>query len=232
MGDRFFHSRHPNVETLLRRPPAPPRLLPLRLPGIGHNGGPPLDMSGIGVAWRRAHARAWQTPPREIVQLRLRRAARLGLGYRDVTAALLDTGSHLSVLLLPLHHAFVVTRVRDGGLRVAAAPGLAEKIERCGGRLFLLLDEAMTGPLDAPTRRALLRQINLRHDGRIEGLLALPFDLMDTASRRASRLRRVLRRHGAPRLECVLLGQTYAELQLAEAAGLGLFKPLTEWFAP
>ncbi|MFN4310510.1 MAG: hypothetical protein ACK4FK_07955 [Ferrovibrio sp.] len=231
MGDRFFHSRHPNLETLLRRPPAVSGLIPSRLAGIGHNGGPPLDMSGVAVAWRRAHAKAWQAPPREIVQMRLRRAARLGLSYRDVTLALLDRGCHLSTLLLPLHHAFAATRDRDGGLHLAAAPEITDKIARLDGRLFLLLDEAMTGPLDAATRRALLQRINASHDGKVEALLTLPFRPMDTEAQRAQRLRRLLRQHGAPRQECVLLGLTWAEIRLAEAAGLGLFKPVGDWFA-
>src|ERR1700730_12460925 len=35
---------------------------------IGHNGGPPLDPGADWRAfcWRKAHARAWRTPPREI----------------------------------------------------------------------------------------------------------------------------------------------------------------------
>ncbi len=231
MGDRFFHLRHPNVETLLRRPPAVSGLVPPRLAGIGHNGGPPLDMSGIGVAWRRAHAKAWKTPPREIVQMRLRRAARLGLGYRDVTLALLDHGCHLSVLLLPLHHAFEVARDRHGGLHLAAAPEIADKIARLDGRLFLLLDEAMTGPLDAASRRRLLQQINALHDGKVEAMLTLPFRPMDTEAQRAQRLRRLLKQQNAPRQECVLLGLTWAEIRLAETAGLGLFKSVAEWFS-
>ena len=65
--------------------------------GIGHNGGPPLD-PGAGwrhFCWRKAHARAWKTPPREIALARLARAEALGISYREYTAALLDTGVHL-----------------------------------------------------------------------------------------------------------------------------------------
>jgi hypothetical protein len=66
-------------------------------PGIGHNGGPPFD---AGIDWRRfcwlrAHARAWQTPPREIARARLARAQALGITYRQYTAVLLDRGVHL-----------------------------------------------------------------------------------------------------------------------------------------
>ena len=69
----------------------------LTLPGIGHNQGPPLE---IGVTWhqycwRKAHKRAWKTPPREIALARLARAEELGMTYREYTAVILDTGRHL-----------------------------------------------------------------------------------------------------------------------------------------
>ena len=65
--------------------------------GIGHNGGPPLDL-GPGwrhFCWRKAHKRAWKTPPREIALARLARAEALGISYREYAAVLLDTGVHL-----------------------------------------------------------------------------------------------------------------------------------------
>jgi len=65
--------------------------------GIGHNQGPPLD-PGAGwrlYCWKKAHARAWKTPPREIALARLKRAEALGMSYRDYTAHLLDTGELL-----------------------------------------------------------------------------------------------------------------------------------------
>jgi hypothetical protein len=65
--------------------------------GIGHNGGPALDR-GAGwrqFCWKKAHARAWKTPPREIALARLARAEALGMSYRAYTAIVLDTGVHL-----------------------------------------------------------------------------------------------------------------------------------------
>jgi hypothetical protein len=66
-------------------------------PGIGHNGGPPLDPGADWrrFCWRKAHARAWKTPPREIALARLARAQTLGMTYREYTAILLDKGVHL-----------------------------------------------------------------------------------------------------------------------------------------
>ncbi|MGH7110003.1 MAG: hypothetical protein ACREFK_06195 [Stellaceae bacterium] len=71
-------------------------------PGLGHNGGPPLDKgaNGAGVNWRlfcwkKAHRAVWKTPPREIALARLARAEALGMSYREYTALLLDRGVHL-----------------------------------------------------------------------------------------------------------------------------------------
>jgi hypothetical protein len=67
--------------------------------GIGHNGGPPLEDKPANdwsyYCWRRAHARAWKTPPREIALRRLRRAEELGMTYHEYTAIVLDTGKLL-----------------------------------------------------------------------------------------------------------------------------------------
>ncbi|WBV43327.1 hypothetical protein [Pseudoroseomonas cervicalis] len=68
---------------------------------IGHNGGPPLepepepDLSWQGWNWRRAHRKAWKTPPREIALRRLARAEALGMSYRDYTLEILERGRHL-----------------------------------------------------------------------------------------------------------------------------------------
>ena len=65
--------------------------------GIRHNGGPPLDPDAgwRHFCWKKAHKRAWKTPPREIALARLARAEALGITYREYTAVLLDTGVHL-----------------------------------------------------------------------------------------------------------------------------------------
>ena len=64
---------------------------------IGHNGGPPLDeelrvVTWQHYCWRKAHAKAWKTPPREIALARLKRAEELGMTYREYTAVILDKG--------------------------------------------------------------------------------------------------------------------------------------------
>lgn len=70
--------------------PPPPR----------HNGGPPLDEEEAATGWRswcwrRAHKRAWKTPPREIALRRLARAEALGMTYRDYTLEIMERGRYL-----------------------------------------------------------------------------------------------------------------------------------------
>jgi hypothetical protein len=67
-------------------------------PGIGHNGGPPLEVldgSWGTFIWRRAHKKAWQTPPREIALSRLARAEALGMSYHDYTLEIMERGRFL-----------------------------------------------------------------------------------------------------------------------------------------
>lgn len=71
-------------------PPAP----------IGHNGGPPLEEPDLGASgrlhlWRKAHKKAWKTPPREIALRRLARAEELGMTYREYTLEILERGRYL-----------------------------------------------------------------------------------------------------------------------------------------
>ncbi len=45
--------------------------------------------------WRRAHRRAWKTPPPEIALRRLARAEELGMTYRAYTLEILERGRYL-----------------------------------------------------------------------------------------------------------------------------------------
>ena len=66
-----------------------------------HNGGPPLEeeedvnASWRAWNWRRAHKRAWKTPPREIALRRLARAEELGITYKEYTLEILERGKYL-----------------------------------------------------------------------------------------------------------------------------------------
>lgn len=233
MGDRFFSPRHGNLDLLLRRQTERP-LPAWTPPGIGHNGGPPLDlpldMSGTAWAWRRAMARAWAAPPREVALRRLRRAEALGLSYRDFTAALMDTGTSLTTALLPLHELAVLERRQDGSLTLHVSDEMAAMVGRFEGRLVVVADAAVSGALDRATRARLKSLLSVRLGDRVGPMLSLPFRFHDSGAQRAARLRRLLRARSIRRKECFWLGRTPAEALLAEQAGLGFFKPLALWF--
>lgn len=68
--------------------------------GIGHNGGPELT----GVAWRRhcwqaARTRLMPVLPIEVVRLRVRRAAELGLDYKTYAGVRASTGHDVIAFL-------------------------------------------------------------------------------------------------------------------------------------
>lgn len=67
-------------------------------PSLGHNGGPPLEDEGTAGRywlWKRAHKKAWKTPPREIALRRLARAEELGMSYKEYTLEILERGKYL-----------------------------------------------------------------------------------------------------------------------------------------
>lgn len=70
-------------------------------PSIGHNQGPPLDEPTppwrggdllTYFAWEAACDRAWGSVPYDIVMLRMRRAAALGMTYREYTLEIMERG--------------------------------------------------------------------------------------------------------------------------------------------
>ncbi len=74
------------------------------IPGIGHNGGPPLDehipewgVGGIGTyfTWRTASEDAFKKVPAETAIRRAKKAERLGLTYREYQLEILERGRYL-----------------------------------------------------------------------------------------------------------------------------------------
>lgn len=99
--------------------------------GIGHNGGPTLEP---GFAWRKhcwtaARARLLPTLPIEVVRLRVKRAAELGLDYRTFASVRAATGHDVVAFL------FSSNALRLLPPRPALAQGRAEKLaalQDCG----------------------------------------------------------------------------------------------------
>lgn len=107
--------------------------------GIGHNGGP--EMTGLSWrthCWRAARARLVPTLPLEVVRLRVRRAAELGLEYKTYAGIRASTGHDLVAFLfssnalrilrpgqaLPSDRAVKLTGVSSAGLIGLALPPL------------------------------------------------------------------------------------------------------------
>ena len=74
------------------------------LPGIGHNGGPPLDEHvpewedgdpRIYFGWKKAHRAAWRPVSRDHALFRLSRAENVGLTYEEFTLEILERGTRL-----------------------------------------------------------------------------------------------------------------------------------------
>lgn len=220
MGDRYERrAMVPQVEMLLRRP------------GIGHNGGPPFDMSGEAWLWRRVIAKAWTPPRPEVALRRLARAEALGVTYREFTAVILDTGVHLSTAVMPLGLAARVKRMGGERAIAEARPEMAQRIARFGGRLFLLADPLLHGALDEGVRDEMRLALNRALDGKIEAIGITEPSAASRHDPRAEAVRAMLRRHGAPKQEAFFVGTGFADVALAEAAALPLFKWAHEWFS-
>lgn len=212
MGDRFdrLGVRHANVESLLRRP------------GIGHNNGPTFDMSWEAWSWRRAVAKAWKSPKPEVARMRVRRAERLGITYRELTAAIMDSGAHLGAAVLPLSLAARVRRGPGGEIVVEARNSVAALVAKFGGRLLVLGDIDAVPAMAEAERAGFLAVLNRAFDGKVEAV---------GWGHDAAALRDLLKVHAVPRGEAFLVGAGIGHRVLGETAGLPLVKDIDGWFA-
>ena len=215
MGDRFdrLGVRHINVETLLRRP------------GIGHNNGPVFDMSWEAWVWRRAAAKAWKPPKPEVAMMRLKRAERLGITYKELTSALMDSGAHLGAAVLPLS---LAARVRRGPLNsyghreivIEPRNSIVDLVAKFRGRLFILGDlDAVPGLSDAE-RGEFLALLNRAFDGKVEAI---------GWGHDAPAIRTMLKSNGLPHQEAFLVGSGIGHQLLGETAGLPFTKDIDTW---
>lgn len=212
MGDRFdrLGVRHANVEILLRRP------------GIGHNNGPTFDMSWEAWVWRGATAKAWKTPGPEVAKMRVRRAERLGITYKELTSALMDTGSNLGAAVMPLSLAARVRRGAKGEIVVEPRNSTAALVSRFGGRLFLLGDIDAVPALSDEERAGFLALANLAFDGKVEAI---------GWGHDGPTIRSMLKANAVPHQEAFLVGAGMGHRVLGEAAGLPLTKDIDSWFS-
>jgi hypothetical protein len=213
MGDRFdrLAARHANVEVLLRRP------------GIGHNNGPTFDMSWEAWVWRRAAAKAWKTPKPEVAMMRLKRADRLGITYRELTSVIMDSGAHLGAAVIPLSLAARVRRGPKGEIIVEPRNSVAALVAKFRGRLFVLGDiDAVPGLLDEE-RAGFLSLLNRAFDGKVEAV---------GWGHDGPAIRAMLKANALPHQEAFMVGAGVGHRVLAEVAGLPLTKDIDTWLAP
>jgi len=211
MGDRFdrLGVRHANVESLLRRP------------GIGHNNGPTFDMSWGAWVWRRAAAKAWKTPSPEVAKMRVKRAERLGITYKELAAALMNTGSNLGAAVMPLSLAARVRRGPKGEIIVEPRNSIAALVARFGGRLFLLGDIDAVPALSAAERAEFLGVVNRAFDGKVEAI---------GWGHDGAAIRALLKSNAMPHQEVFLVGAGMGHEVLGETAGLPFTKDIESWF--
>ena len=207
--------------TLAPIPRAPfSALLGERLPGIGHNQGPPLEAgrSWRAHCWKAARRELLPRLPLEVIRRRVARARQLGLAYPQYASILLGTGRDVV--------AFLFTS-ESLGLRLErelAMPGrVAERLralERCD-RLMI----AEAGANIAALGHALAaRQIPFaavavappRHAAWAEGRAAI---------------RAVLEPGRLPSDAVVMVGTTSEERGWADAARLASFLAADSYFA-
>ncbi len=230
MGDRYRKStNHANVDALLRRTVdgANSRAL------LGHNGGPPLDWSGEMFLWKRAVAKAWKTPPREIALLRLNRAEQLGLSYRAFNAVLLDRGRWLNTIVFSLSALATIAdfTAREGLPSFASAVSDRFAALRNADILVLadpLRDRRLLGNRSADELHAAL---NARLSDKIAGVSIVGQSIEgDLAAQRNAAVSEFLQRQGRAAGDTFMVGNTLDDLHLAEQAGLSLFLWADEYF--
>lgn len=176
---------------------------------IGHNGGPPLELTSNALLWRRAVAKAWKTPPREIALRRLAQAEAIGLGYREFAAVLMDRGRRLSALVFA-----------PGTIDVRR-PEVRRKFAALGAPKVLVLLERRPG-LWTPGAEDLLA-------GKPTAIRWLPAGAYVPAMTGA--VARFLAEHALVSGEAVMIGGNGDDLAAAEAAGLAVFKWASDYFA-
>jgi hypothetical protein len=171
---------------------------------LGHNGGPPLDLSWNAGNWRRAHAAAWKTPGREVALLRLRRAAALGLSYRDYTSLILDRGVRLSAVVVMLR-----------GALLACEDRVLRKLETLDC-MVLVCASHVPAPLAACLEAKGALSADVAESADIGALIAAVRELTAQTTLSPSSI--------------FMVGMTGDERAAAERAGLGLFVDARNYF--
>lgn len=195
------------------------------LPGLGHNGGPTIE---AGYGWRR---HAWSTArkallptlPIEVVRLRVRRAAELGLDYRTYASVRAASGHDVVAFLFSSNALRVMAR--SGGALPPDRVAKLSAIKACG-RIGLA-----TAPL-SPARLAEAAAVWQADLSQGSSLLDATHPAPPAFARFAD-LRRNLADAitGHPADRVILIGDTSAEREWLAAGRLAYYLPADRYFA-
>jgi len=194
---------------------------PARIDGspalIGHNQGPAIAREGSwhSFTWRRAHKNAWKAPPIETLRLRCRRAAGLGLTYRQYTSALMDRGVHLQAVIFDLDGTLV--RMENG--QVQPLPGVLEKLARLAAPGIFVI----TGNGQAAS---IIEWLN-----KFCGGIIADYGIYRDAADATSTILNLLARNNLPPAAAVMVGADIAGENCAQTAKLAKFIQAGAYFA-
>ncbi len=180
-------------------------------------------MSWGAWVWRRAAAKAWKTPKPEVAMMRLKRADRLGITYRELTSVIMDSGAHLGAAVIPLSLAARVRRGPKGEIIVEPRNSVAALVAKFRGRLFVLGDIDAVPGLSDEERASFLSLLNRAFDGKVEAV---------GWGHDGPAIRAMLKANALPHQEAFMVGAGVGHRVLAEAAGLPLTKDIDTWLAP
>ena len=182
---------------------------------IGHNKGPALS-GGTGWqrhCWTRARAALLPTLPIEVVRLRVRRAAELGLNYRTYASIRAASGHDVIAFLFSTNALHMVAPTAD-----LSAGRRARLAAIAAGRGALVQT-----PLDPA-------QVLGRAQGLIDAAHPAP---APTATWREARdtIHSALRQQGWPADRVIMIGDTALERDWVPAAALAWYLPAEQIFA-
>ena len=207
---------------------------------LGHNNGPPIgDITDVGglmrqYCWRKAHKKAWRTPPIEIAKLRSRAAEQLGLSYRDYSSILMDRGHRPRAIFFGLGGTLVRTRNNEMGAdRDGAAilmPGVREKLRRLGECALFIIAEGTHAP---ETVGRHIHQLNQACGGRIiDHMICNALDSVGRMRKpEPAMISHLLVKHGIPPSQAFLVGDTAEDEKCADEAKLARFFWAWHYFA-
>jgi hypothetical protein len=154
--------------------------------------------------------------------MRLKRAERLGVTYKELTAAIMDSGAHLGAAVIPLSLAARVRRGPNREIIVEPRNSVAALLAKFRGRLFVLGDIDAVPAMSEAERADFLATLNRAFDGKVEAI---------GWGHDGPAIRKMLKTNNLPHQEAFLVGAGMGHQVLGEAAGLPLTKDIESWFA-